>query len=110
MCCFVLLRFVLLLYLHFVADATRIGESSNNDAIYRGKDGLDLNDRVTKLEAHKHNQDKEMGNLKNIVEEERKISNQLRDRVAKLEEANDTPKIIERQKRPVRLLPPHVLR
>lgn len=66
-------------------------------------------DRVSKLEAHNQHQDKEIGNLKNIVEEERKISHQLRNRVAKLEESNDL-KIIERQKRPARLLPPHILR
>ncbi len=110
MCCFGLLRLSLLLFLHFKADATRIEKSSNKNFIYRGTNGLNLNDRVSKLETHNHHQDKEIGNLKNLVETERKISHQLRDRVAQLEESNDNPNIIERPKRPVRLLPPHILR
>lgn len=108
--CFILLKVSLLCYLNLVADAVQIGQSSNNVAIiYRGGDGSDLNDRVSKLEAHNRHQDKEIGILQKEVEEERKTNHQLRDRVAKLEESNDPPKIIERPKRPVRLLPPHIL-
>ena len=110
MCCFLFLRLVLLLYLHFVAEATQIGEITDFGIYTRGADELDSNDRIAKLEAHNRHQDKEIYFLKNTVEEERKISHQLRDRVAKLEESNDPHKIIRRPKRPVRLLPPYILR
>ena len=109
MCC-VLLRLPLLLFLHFAADATQIRESSNDEFITRNAGGLNLNDRVSKLEAHNNHQDQEIGNLKNTIVEERKVSHQLRGRVAKLEESNDNLKIIERHKRPYRLLPPHIAR
>ena len=61
-------------------------ESSIDEAVYTGKDGSKLIDRVSKLEAHNHHQDKEIGNLKNTIVEERKVSHQLRGRVAELED------------------------
>jgi len=60
-------------------------ESSIDEAVYTGKDGSKLIDRVSKLEAHNHHQDNEIDILKNIVEKERKVGQQLRDRVDRLE-------------------------
>jgi len=68
---------------------------------------FDLNDRVLKLEAKDRNQDGEMVLLKNALDEERKLVHDLSNRVAILEGSN---KISGRPKRPVRLLPPHILR
>ena len=85
-------------------------ESSIDEAIYIGKDGSKLIDRVSKLEAHNFHQDNEIDILKNIVEKERKVSQQLRDRVDRLEASNDNPKIIERYRRPYRLFPEQKLR
>ena len=71
------------------------------------KSNLDLNDRVLKIEAKDRHQDSEMVLLKNALDEERKLVHDLTNRVAILEGSN---KISSRPKRPVRLLPPHILR
>ena len=78
-------------------DASRNIEESN----------LDLNDRVSKIEAKDHHQDNEMALLKNALDEERKLFHDLTNRVAILEGSN---KNFARQKRPYRLLPPHIPR
>ena len=68
---------------------------------------LDLNERVLKLEAKDRHKDGEIALLKNALDEERNLVHHLTKRVAILEGAN---KISDRPKRPVRLLPPHILR
>ena len=68
---------------------------------------LTLNERVLKIEAKDRHQDGEMILLKNAWDEERKLVRDLTNRVAILEDSN---KIFRRPKRPVRLLPPHILR
>jgi len=68
---------------------------------------LDLNDRVSKIEAKDRHQDSEMALLKNVLDEERKLVHELTNRVTILEESKE---ISGRPKRPVRLLPPHILR
>jgi len=68
---------------------------------------LTLNERVSKIEAKDRHQDGEMILLKNALDEERKLVHDLTNRVAILEDSN---KISGRPKRPVRLLPPHILR
>ena len=68
---------------------------------------LDLNDRVSKIEAKDRYQDGEMALLKNALHEERKLVHDLTNRVAILEGSNNNS---PRQKRPYRLLPPHIPR
>ena len=68
---------------------------------------LDLNDRVSKIEAKDRHQDGEIVLLKNALYKERKLVHDLKSRVAILESSN---KNSGRPKRPVRLLPPHILR
>jgi len=66
------------------------------------ENNLDLNERVSKIEAKDRHQDGEMALLKNALAEERKLVHDLTNRVAILEGAN---KNSARQKRPYRLLP-----
>jgi len=80
-----------------VTDASRNIEESN----------LDLNDRVLKIESNDRHQDSEMVLLKNALDEERKLVHDLTNRVAILEGSN---KNSARQKRPYRLLSPHISR
>jgi len=68
---------------------------------------LELNERVSKIEDKDRHQDGEMTLLKNALEDERKLVHDLTNRVKILEDSN---KISGRPKRPVRLLPPHILR
>jgi len=68
---------------------------------------LDLNDRVSEIEAKDRYQDGEMALLKNALDEERKLVHDLTNRVAILEGPNNNS---PRQKRPYRLLPPHIPR
>jgi len=78
-------------------DASRNTEESN----------LDLNNRFSKLEAKDRHQDGEMVLLKNALDEQRKLVHHLTNRVAILEGSNTNS---ARQKRPYRLLPPHIPR
>ncbi len=71
------------------------------------EENLDLNDRVLKIEATDRHQDGEIVLLKNSLDEERKLVHDLTNRVAILEGSN---KNSPRQKRPYRLLPPHIPR
>ena len=71
------------------------------------ENNLDLNDRVSKIEAKDRHQDGDMALLKIALDEERKLVHDLTDRVKFLE---DSTKISGRPKRPVRLLPPHIFR
>ena len=68
---------------------------------------FDLNERVLKIEGKDRQQDGAIALLKNALDEERKLVHDLTNRVAILEGSN---KISDRSKRPVRLLPPHILR
>lgn len=76
-------------------------------------DGVDLNNRVSKIEDHSRNQDKEIVSLKTALDEEMETSNDLRSRVERLEDSLNTinvpSAISERDKRPARLLPFKVL-
>jgi len=68
---------------------------------------VDLYSRVSKIEAKDLHQDGEISLLKNALNDERRLVYDLTNRVAILE---DPDKISGRPKRPVRLLPPHILR
>ncbi len=91
------LIFQLLLLLIVVIEASRNIKESN----------LDLNDRVSKIEAKDRHQDGEMALLKNALDEERKLVRDLTNRVTILEGSN---KNYARPKRPYRLLSPHIPR
>lgn len=66
---------------------------------------LDLNDKVSKIEAKDWNQD--IGLLKNALDKERKFVQDLTNRIAVLENSYI---ISGRLKRPVTLLPPTIFR
>jgi len=67
---------------------------------------LDLYDRVSKIETKDRHQDGEISLLKIALDVERKLVHDLTSRVTILEDSN---RIFGRPKRPVRLLPPHIL-
>jgi len=67
---------------------------------------IDLYGRLSKIEAKDHHQDGEISLLKNALDEEKKLVHDLTSRVTILEHSN---RIFDRPKRPVRLLPPHIL-
>ena len=71
------------------------------------ENNLDLNNKVTKIEAKDRQQDNEISLLKNALDEDRKLVRDLTNRVAILEGSS---KNSPRQKRPYRLLPPLILR
>jgi len=71
------------------------------------ENSLDLNNKVSKIEAKDRQQDNEIAFLKNALDGERKLVHELTNRVAILEGSD---KRSGRQKRPFRLLPPLILR
>ena len=77
-----------------------------------GKD-IDLNIRMTNIEAKSLKQEREIERLHTLLEEEKKFSKQLSDRISKFE-ATAVPipiksdEILGRSKRPYRLLPPNI--
>ena len=94
--CFIFKLIISLLFIIGIEASTKIEENN-----------LDLTDRVLKIEAKDRRQDGEIVLLKNALDEERKLVQVLTNRVAILEGSN---KVSNRPKRPVRLLPPHILR
>ena len=71
--------------------------------------------RMSKIEVHNQQQDKEMSLLKNRAIEDRNEIHQLRERVSWLEASASTNKMTKKdtfgqRKRPARLLPSQVLR
>jgi len=76
----------------------------------------ELHERMGKIEAQNRRHEKEISVLKTEKVEDRKEIRQLRERVALLEDATLTynassdEKLLKRSERPVRLLPPHILR
>ncbi len=67
---------------------------------------IDLCERVSKIEARDRHQDGEISLLKNALDDEKKLVRELTSRLTILE---DSDKLVSRPKRPVRLLPPHIL-
>ena len=98
MFCF-LLKVVLLLQLTYSINHQLGAEASQSEVL----------ERLSKVEAHNRQQEKEMSLLKNQAFGDRKEIHKLRGRVAHLEASTFTnitsDAIIGRQKRPVRLLP-----
>jgi len=109
--CF-LLRLSLLLYNDRIIEGSScIGDSKI--ATVNQEDAADSNDRFSKIEAHNQNQDKEIALLKTALDKERKISRDLRNRFALLENSVnifiDENNNFDRVKRPARLLPLQLL-
>ncbi len=96
------------------AEANEIGTSV---AEFRNYDEFDLNERLVKIETKSQQQESEIKFLNGARKEDKELINYLRLRVERLEaSANNnsqtiaTRNIIGRQKRPVRLLPPHMFK
>jgi len=98
------------------AEANDIGTSV---AEFRNYDGFDLNERLVKMETKSRQQESKIEFLNGARKEDKELINHLRLRVERLEAssannshvsttANKT--ILGRQKRPVRLLPPHMFK
>ena len=108
-----LLRLAFLMLLqpnhHFTAGATQNQISTSAVQLNHTCDEVNLNNRMSEIEARSRHQENEIGILKTLRVEDKKMINQLRDRVEQLEstEANAgaNEKILERQKRPFRLAP-----
>jgi len=92
--------------LEVAKDENGVTESSN------GKE-IDLNIRMTKMEATSLRQERAIEVLHTLLEEEKKFSKQLSGRISQLE-ASTIPILIKseellgRSKRPYRLLPPNI--
>lgn len=102
MLCF-LLRGVLLLQLMYFINQHQFGADANQSELF---------DRMTKIESKNLKQDNEISLLKMKSIEDRREINELRERVAHLEESQlknlTTEYALDRPKRPVRLLPPRL--
>ena len=70
-------------------------------------DELNLGNRMSEIEIKHRHQENEIGILKTLRVEDKKMINQLRDRIDQLElkeeSASTNEKVLERQKRPFRL-------
>jgi len=105
------LLFQLLLVKGFLLEITKdenVVESNN------GKE-IDINGRMTRMEAKNLKQEREIEVLHTLLEEEKKFSKQLSGRISQLEasaipcsENNDDQLLHQRPKRPYRLLPPNI--
>ena len=107
------LSFLVLLYpsnQNFTAGAIP-NQISTNSAVqlHHTFDESSLGNRMSEIEAKYRQQENEIGILKTLRVEDKKMINQLRDRVEQLEStaanAGANEKILERQKRPFRLAP-----
>jgi len=101
-----LLRCVLLLQLAYSINHQFGAEATQSE----------LHDRMSKIEAQNRRHENEISLLKTGKVEDKKEIHQLRERVALLEDSTffNAPsggdKLLRRSERPVRLLPPHILR
>jgi len=80
---------------------------SGTALIYDDDPGTNLIDRVLKLKSQNQRQREEMAVMKTIASEDRKEINELKSRVASLEESQtetNNQKVLKRPKRPYRLL------
>jgi len=103
---------------------TIIGISSNEGSFAAEKDGnqdesyilngdrLNMNERMSKLEAENKQQKQEMAVMKTTIDENRKEIGNLNGRVSTLEKSetaknqkNDETEVLSRPKRPYRLIP-----
>lgn len=109
-----LLRLIVLLKLLFnykqcTSEATEIGFRFP-DKYNSPKDEWNLKDRMKQMEDRSQRQEKEIDHLKTNAYYDRKEINQLKSRVAQLEASQTvnsfySSKVLERSKRPYRLLP-----
>lgn len=115
----ILIRVVIVIQLcskcKFVAEANEIGTSA---AEFRNYDGFDIKERLGKIEAKSRQQESKIEFLNTARKEDKELINHLLLRVEHLEASTSNSKtntagrinILGRQKRPVRLLPPHILK
>ena len=92
--------------LEIAKDDNGVSQSNN------GKE-IDLNARMTNMEAKNLKQEREIEILHTLLEEEKKFSKQLSGRISQLEASTiPTPgkndELLGRSKRPYRLLPPNI--
>ncbi len=103
---FFMLKFVLLLQLTNSINQQFGVEASQSEMF----------ERMSKIEVHNQEQQKEISILKNQRKEDRNEIHHLRERVSQLEASTPTnnmtneDSMLRRQKRPVRLLPTSILR
>ncbi len=95
--------------------ATPIAKGENESVEINRGEGEYLKGRMERMESKSQNQEKEIEVLKTLLEEEKKFSKQLSGRISQLEASSASPsyptendQILERPKRPYRLLPPYV--
>ena len=110
-----LLRLALIVRLTVETTATH-QDSTTAVQLVNGKyDELDLNSRLSAIEAKSKHQEDEISLLKTLRVEDKKKVNQLRERVEQLEasvvKTTENERILERhQKRPFRLAPVDIIR
>jgi len=102
-------------YLKSTTEATKISHTNKENVAQRldQTDGINLNDRMSQIEAKSRRQENDISFLKGVIVEDKRTIRQLRGRVSILEsfvliknlEPND--QLLLRQKRPYRLLPVH---
>jgi len=98
-------------YLKSTTEAAKINHIKENVGQSDQTDGINLNDRMSQIEAKSRRQENDISFLKAIIVEDKRTIRQLRGRVSSLEsfllttnpETND--QLLLRQKRPYRLLP-----
>jgi len=109
-----LIKLVLILYLYYFHQQYTAEATGNHfdGSIQNGDESMNLNDRMSEAEVQISYQGGEIAVLKTTVHESTKIINQLNDRLADLgasvvikKEAAKDEVILERQKRPYRLIP-----
>jgi len=81
------------------------GSNLNNELINTGENGINLNERMKKIEDRSQRQEIEIAQLTTNAVKDRKVINRLNDRVAQLEEASTVTSSLMRSKRLYRLLP-----
>jgi len=81
------------------------GSNLNNELTNTGENGINLNERMKQIEDRSRRQEQEITQLTTNAAKDRKVINQLNDRVAQLEESSIVAGSLVRSKRLYRLLP-----
>ena len=105
-----------LLFQQLLVTAVSLEIAKDDNGVTQSKNGkeINLNARMTNMEAKSLKQEREIEVLHTLLEEEKKFSKQLSGRISQLEaSAIPNPVITEellgRSKRPSRLIPPNLL-
>jgi len=81
------------------------GSNLNNVLANTGENGVNLNERMKQIEGRSRRQEQEITQLTTNAAKDRKVINQLNERLAQLEEASTVAGSLVRSKRLYRLLP-----